>query len=128
MTAGWSSHKQQGRSVVKFMPLVAIALLMGLGTLEGGSFLYAFYNLKNQLRYELKTAALESDSEIRKKVVARAKRSGIVCAEQDILIGRKDGIIKLEMPYRRDVELYILGRQRRISSYDVRVVVESPVR
>lgn len=124
----WISSGERGRSIIKGIPLIGIALISGLFIVEGLGFLYSFYDLKNQLRYELKTAALESDSELRKKVFARVKRSGISCAEQDIVIQRKGGIISLDMPYRRDVGLYILGRQRTISSYDVRVVVESPLR
>lgn len=106
--------------------LVVIPLLI-FGGLKGLEVLYYTYDLKNQIRYELKSAAVESDSEIRKRVLARLKRAGVECFEQDIVVRRKGGTITLAVPYRHDVGLYVLGRQRSLFSYHVGVSVESPI-
>jgi hypothetical protein len=62
--------------------------------------LYRFYDLRNAITYSLRTAALESDQELRKKMVAVAIRSGIRCEERDILIERSKGRVRAEFPYR----------------------------
>ena len=72
---------------------------------------YRYYDLKNHLAETLKTADLETDSEIRKKVVGRAKRSGVQCIEQDIVVMRGAGHVVVDMPYKHEVQLTVLGRR-----------------
>jgi len=56
-----------------------------------GDVLYRFYDLRNAISYSLRTAALESDQEVRKKIVAVAVRAGVRCEERDILVERLKG-------------------------------------
>jgi hypothetical protein len=72
---------------------------------------YRYYDLKNHLAETLKTADLETDSEIRKKVVGRAKRSGVQCIEQDIVVTRGAGHVVVDMPYKHEVQLTVLGHR-----------------
>jgi len=62
--------------------------------------LYRFYDLRNAMTYSLRTAALESDQELRKKIVAVASRAGVRCEERDILVERSKGKVRAEFPYR----------------------------
>ena len=93
-------------------------------TLEGLRLTYRYYDLKNHLAQTLKTADLETDSEIRKKVADRAKRSGVQSVEQDIVVTRGAGHVVVEMPYRHDVQLTVLGRRYTILSMALSAHVE----
>lgn len=85
---------------------------------------YRFYDIKNHLAQTLKTADLETDSEIRKKVVDRAKRSGVQCVEQDIVVRRGAGHVVVEVPYRQEVQITVLGRRYTVLSVALKAEVE----
>jgi hypothetical protein len=85
---------------------------------------YRFYDLKNHLAQTLKTADLETDSEIRKKVVGSAKRSGVQCIEQDIVVTRGGGHVVVDMPYRHEVKLTVLGYRLTLLSVALNAKVE----
>lgn len=95
-----------------------------MATFEGLRLTYRYYDLKNHLAQTLKTADLETDSEIRKKLTERAKRSGVQSIEQDIVVIRGAGHVVVEMPYRHDVQLTVLGRRYTILSVALSVHVE----
>jgi len=64
-----------------------------------GDVLYRFYDLRNAITYSLRTAALESDQEVRKKIVAVAARAGVRCEERDVLVERSKGRVRATFPY-----------------------------
>ncbi len=109
--------------MLKLLLVLVGAILVGVAGFKGIEVVYRFYDLKNFISYALRTADIEPDSEIRKKVAARAKRSGVQCVEQDIVIERAEGRITLEMPYQHDVDLSIFGRPRRLCTLELREVV-----
>jgi hypothetical protein len=117
------SSAERGRGVLKLLLVLVGAILVGVAGFKGIEVVYRFYDLKNFISYALRTADIEPDSEIRKKVAARAKRSGVQCVEQDIVIERAEGRITLEMPYQHDVDLSIFGRPRRLCTLELREVV-----
>ena len=94
----------------RFLYLCSVIVVV-MTAKEGLTLMYRYYDLKNHLAQTLKTADLETDSEIRKKVAERAKRSGVQSVEQDIVVRRGQGHVVVEMPYRHDVQLTMLGRR-----------------
>ena len=115
---------ERGRGLIRsFFGLLGVVALL-LGGSKAVEVAYRFYDLKNFIAYELRRADIEPDSEIRKKIAARAKRSGVVSVEQDIVIQRGDGMITLKMPYRHDIDLTIFGRPRKLFTMELYEVVE----
>jgi hypothetical protein len=98
-----------------------IAVVVALGWWE---LTYRYYDLKNHLAQTLKTADLETDSEIRKKVVGLAKRSGVQCIEQDIVVTRGAGHVVVDMPYRHEVQLTVLRHRYTLLSVALSANVE----
>lgn len=122
----FSSAERGGGLVRAFLVLVGLVVL-AVGGFKAVQVTYHFYDLKNFITHELRSADIEADSEIRKKVAARAKRSGVVCIEQDIVIHRGDGMITLEMPCQHDIDLTIFGRPRKLITLELREVVARPL-
>ncbi len=100
------------------------ALIAAVGIFTCLEMAYSFYDLKNHLAQTLKTADLETDSEIRKKVVGRAKRSGVQCVEQDIVVTRGGGHVVVDMPYKHEVQLTVLGHRYTLLSVTLNAQVE----
>lgn len=100
------------------------ALIVALLAFECLELTYRYYDLKNHLAQTLKTADLETDSEIRKKVVGSAKRSGVQCVEQDIVVSRGASHVVVDMPYRHEVQLTVLGRRYTLLSVALSARVE----
>jgi hypothetical protein len=100
------------------------AIIAAVLAFESLELTYRYYDLTNHLAETLKTADLETDSEIRKKVVGLAKRSGVQCIEQDILVSRGAGHVVVDMPYRHEVQLTVLGRRYTLLSVALRAKVE----
>ncbi len=98
-----------------------IAGVVGFACLE---LAYRFYDLKNHLAQTLKTADLETDSEIRKKVADRVKRYGVQCIEQDIVVTRGAGRVVVDVPYRQEIQVAALGRRYTLLSVVIRAEVE----
>jgi hypothetical protein len=118
------SSTEQGKGLVRFFLVLVGLMVLAVGGFKAVQVTYHFYDLKNFITHQLRTADIEPDSEIRKKVAARAKSSGVVCVEQDIVIHRGDGMITLEMPYRHDIDLKIFGQSRKLATLELREVVE----
>lgn len=109
--------------IKRFLYLCCVVVAV-MAAIEGLKLTYRYYDLKNHLAQTLKTADLETDSEIRKKVADRAKRSGVQSVEQDIVVTRGEGHVVVDMPYRHDVQLTVLGRRYTILSMALSAHVE----
>lgn len=101
-----------------------VTLFLGVSTWKGLEVAYHFYDLRNQVTYLLRSADLEPDMELRKKALVSVKRSGIICAEQDIVVRRIEDRIELEIPYVHEVALAVLGHRLKIISLPVTVTAE----
>jgi hypothetical protein len=102
------SHSQQrgtqhGRGLIGTIIRLGFFAVVIVVLAQAVEVLYRFYDLKNQVAYLARSAELEPDLELRKKVLALTKRAGIECAEQDIVSERSEGLVRLEIRYRHPV-------------------------
>lgn len=89
--------------------------------------LFRFYDLRNNIVVALRSADLESDQELRKKVFAVAIRAGITCEERDILVERSDSLVRAELPYRHQIGIPFSGEKRGVFSLPLRASGERPL-
>jgi hypothetical protein len=82
--------------------------------------LYRFYDLRNAITYALRTAPLESDQELRKKIAALVIRAGISCEERDILVERVGTGVRAEFPYRHVAGVPFRGQGKGLFSLALR--------
>jgi hypothetical protein len=118
------SSAERGRGLIRSLLVLVGVVALAVGGFKAVEVAYRFYDLKNFITHELRTADIEPDSEIRKKIAARAKRSGVVSVEQDIVIQRGDRTITLKMPYQHEIVLTIFGQPRKLFSLELDEVVE----
>jgi hypothetical protein len=121
------SSAERGGGLVRTSLVLVGVLILGVVGFKGIEVVYRFYDLKNFISHAIRSADIEPDSELRKKVAARAKRSGVQCVEQDIVVQRADGKITLEVPYQHEIDLTIVGRPYKLFTLELREVVERRV-
>jgi hypothetical protein len=95
--------EESGRGLVGTIIRIGFSVAVIVVLAQALEVLYRFYDLKNQATYLIRSAELEPDLELRKKVLAVTKRAGIESTEQDIVLDRSGGLIRLELQYRHPV-------------------------
>ena len=115
---------QIGRGLLASL-LGALGLIAGVFVLwKGIEVTYRFYDLRNQIVYLLGSAELEPDLELKKRVLVFAKGTGIICAEQDIVVQRSPSRVSLRLPYRHEIALQLAKTRVRLFSIPITVVAE----
>lgn len=74
-------------------------------------FYYYYFDLKNQMQRAISFAAVETDEEIRRSLMAVAKRHGISCGERDLQVSRQDDTMEMSLRYSEGVKVSMLGRE-----------------
>jgi hypothetical protein len=91
---------------------------------QGLSIAYRYYDLRNQITYILGSAEITPDLELKKRVLGVIKGARMSSNEQDIVLERAGEQVRAELPYRHDIELLVAGKQLRLASIPVTLVVE----
>ncbi len=121
------SHKgstESGRSLIGTVIRLGFFLVVIAVLVQALEVLYRFYDLKNQVAYLIRSADLEPDLELRKKVLAVTKRAGIECTEQDIVLDRSGGLIRIEFWYRHPVGAPVPNKRWKVSAVPIHLSVE----
>ena len=116
--------REGGRGLSFTLLMVVVGLVFACGVIESLASLYRLYDLRNQLAYVLRSADLEPDLELRKKVLAATKRAGIECVEQDIVLSRSSTSVALALSYRQRVGVPFLGGRWAPLSFPIRLALE----
>jgi len=78
---------------------------------------YYYLELRMTCSRVLRDAEIESDEEIRLRMVDAMERHGVSVLARDIQVNRGGGKISIVAPYREDMTLNFLGRPVRIFSF-----------
>lgn len=78
---------------------------------------YYYLELRMTCSRVLRDAEIESDEEIRLRMVDAMERHGVSVSARDIQVNRGGGKISIVAPYREDMTLNFLGRPVRIFSF-----------
>lgn len=74
-------------------------------------FYYYYFDLKNHMRRAISVAAVESDEEIRRSLMAVVRRHGISCGDRDLQVSRQGDTIELGLSYTEGVKVAMFGRE-----------------
>lgn len=109
-----STGKQAKKS-----PLVrgALCLVVALAAYKLIPVYYFYLDLRVSCARALRDAEIESDEEIKLKMVEAFERHGIVAVARDIQIRRGEGKISIMAPYQEDIHLNFLGTPIRVFSF-----------
>ena len=126
---GWVFQRgQTGRGLLSVCLWFIGIPLVGFASFEGLEVAYRYYDLTNFLGHVVRTADVESDSELRKKVAGRLKRSGTECLEQDIVVERHGNLVRLRVPYKHEIGVTVAGTRYALFPLAIRVEVEREFR
>jgi len=117
-------RRQAGKGLLSLGLWVTGIPIIGLFGFEGLKVAYRYYDLKNYVGYVARTADVESDGDLRKKVAGRLKRSGTECLEQDIVIERQGGLVRLVVPYKHEIGATVAGFRYAVFPLSMRVRIE----
>jgi hypothetical protein len=74
-------------------------------------FYYYYFDLKNQMQRAVSVAAVETDEEIRRSLMAVVKRHGISCGDRDLQVSRQNDTIEMSLSYSEGVKVSMFGRE-----------------
>lgn len=115
---------ETGRGLVRLMLLIVGAVGTGFALLQGLTVAYRYYDLRNQISYLLGSAEIASDLELKKRALGVIKGAGMSSNEQDIVLASVGDRVRAELPYRHDIVLLVAGKQVKLTSVPVKLVVE----
>jgi hypothetical protein len=102
-------------TLLVFGSILAAALYTAYNVLP---FYYYYYDLKNQFAQVIKVASVESDAEIRKKLMYFIKRYNIPCEPEDLRIERSNGVMRISLKYQEVFYVTWQGQDYTVREFD----------
>lgn len=87
---------------------------------------YYHYDARNQIAAVVRNGAVETDEELKRKLVQVAKKAGIDSAARDFNLSRTDGAITVKLHYTEECKVTVRDRLVQLFSmgFDISVVVD----
>ena len=96
----------------------AVLFLVGvLAAYRAVPIYYYYFDLKVSCRQVLRDAEIESDEEIKMKLLDVIERHGIPASARDIQVRRGEGKIWIAVPYQEYIQVTILGKTLTLFSF-----------
>jgi hypothetical protein len=92
-------RSSRGASKLTLLVFGLILWALGYAAYHIVPFFYYYYDLKNQFKQVIKVAALESDEEIRRKLMTFIKQYQIPVDPEDLRIERLDDTMRISLKY-----------------------------
>lgn len=108
------SQAKRGNSLLR-LGIVILVLFVGYKVVP---FYYYYFDIQSNCAQVLRNAAVESDEELRRDLLAIVRRNGIEKEARDIGIQRIGGRIKIWLNYQEDLEVSLMGRSVTLYSFD----------
>jgi len=108
-------------TLLVFGTLIAVAAFTAYNVLP---FYYYYYDLKNQFSQVITVASVESDEEIRKKLMYFIKKYQIPCEPEDLKVERSDGTMRISLKYREVFYVTWQGKDYTVHEFDFDATVE----
>jgi len=121
-------RKEEGRSQAAVALGVFLAAAVGFVVYEVLPFYYYYYDLKSQMQRAIASAAVETDEEIRRSLMAVVKRHGIVCGERDLQVARTGDAIKISLQYKEPLTLPLFQRDVSLHDFEFNAEAEGRIR
>jgi hypothetical protein len=112
------SQQQCGASTlttVVFGTLVAAVAFVAYNVLP---FYYYYFDLKNQFKQVIKVASVDTDEEIRRKIMVFIKQYGVPIDPEDLRIERYDSTMKISLKYTEIFYVTFRGKDYTIHKFD----------
>lgn len=100
---------EAGRSLVVTVLGAVAAFVVGFLVYEVVPFYYYYFDLKNHMQREITFAAVETDEEIRRSLMAVVRRHGIACGERDLQITREGDTMGISLHYSEPLGFSFFG-------------------
>lgn len=73
-------------------------------------FYYYFYEMQNQMQAAIRVASIESDQEIRKKLVRQMKTLDLPADPEKLMISRDAGVMTIDLKYKEVFDIEFNGK------------------
>ena len=121
---GW----EQGRSLAVTAVGAFLAVVTGFFVYQLIPLYYYYFDLQNHMRRVIPTAAVETDEEIRRSLMAVIKRHGISCGDRDLQVSRGDGTMEISLRYSETVRVGLFGKELPLFSLNFDASAKGSVR
>lgn len=91
-------------------------------------FYYYYFDLKNHMQLALSSAAVETDEEIRRSLMAVVKRHGISCGERDLQVVRQGDTIEIALRYAEGIKVALFSKQITLAALNFNASVRGKIK
>lgn len=109
---------EEGRSAVVTGVGVVLTLIVGFMVYRLVPLYYYYFDLQNHMRRAITAAAVETDEEIRRSLMAVIRRHGITCGDRDLRVTREGDTMKLSLHYTEGLGVSLFGREVTLKTID----------
>ncbi len=118
------AREQRGASTlttVVFGALLAVVVFVAYNVLP---FYYYYFDLKNQFQQVIRVASVDTDEEIRRKIMVFIKQYGVPIDPEDLRIERYDDTMKISLKYTEIFYVTFRGKEYTIHKFNFDATTE----
>lgn len=113
-----SSTKNRGVGKITFLVFATLCSAVAYSAYQIIPFYYYYFDLKNQFKQMIKVASVDTDEEIRRKLMTFIKQYQIPVEPEDLRIERSDNTMKISLKYQEVFYVTFQGKDYTIHTFD----------
>jgi hypothetical protein len=111
------SVRARGAGLITWIVFGAIVAAGGFAAYQILPFFYYYYELQNHFEQVIKIASVETDSEIRKRLMYHIKKYQIPCEPEDLKIERSDDVMTVSLSYDEVFYVRFNGKEHTLHTF-----------
>lgn len=108
----------RGAGAITYIVFGLIVGVVGFVGYKVIPFYYYYYDLMNQFEQVIKVASVETDAEIRKKLMYHIKKYQIPCEPEDLRIERSEETMTIRLQYQEVFYITWQGKDYTLRTFD----------